>query len=112
MSKLLEERCDLADLLKTKDGVFVLFYASWCPFSMGFLPAYEKHAAGREERFCRMTLDGNEDLFDEYGVEVYPTVLFFKDGKVDKRLDGQPLAGLKDKQLAQLIDSCGGDKDS
>jgi thiol-disulfide isomerase/thioredoxin len=110
MSKLLKERCDLADLLKTKDGAFVLFYASWCPFSMGFLPTYEKHAAGREERFCRMTLDGNEDLFDEYGVEVYPTVLFFKDGKVDKRLDGKPLAGLKEQQLTGLIDSCGVDR--
>jgi thioredoxin-like negative regulator of GroEL len=112
MSRILKERRDLADLLKTRDGAFVLFYAPWCPFSLGFLPVYEKHAAGREGLFCRMSLDGNEDLFDEYGIEVYPTVLFFKDGKVDKRLDGQPLAGLKDKQLARLIDSCGVGKGS
>jgi thioredoxin-like negative regulator of GroEL len=112
MSRILKERRDLADLLKTRDGAFVLFYAPWCPFSLGFLPVYEKHAAGREGLFCRMSLDGNEDLFDEYGIEVYPTVLFFKDGTVDKRLDGQPLAGLKDKQLARLIDSCGVGKGS
>ena len=107
MSKILKEPRDLANRLGTKDGVFVLFYAPWCPFSMGFLPVYEKHAAGREERFCRMELDGNEDLFDKYGVEVYPTVLFFKDGKVDRRLDGKHMAGLKEKQLTGLIDSCG-----
>ncbi len=107
MSRILKERRELADLMKTKDGVFVLFYASWCPFSMEFLPVYEKHAAVREERFCRMAIDGNEDLFDEYGVEVYPTVLFFKAGKVDKRLDGKHMAGLKEKQLTGLIDSCG-----
>jgi thioredoxin-like negative regulator of GroEL len=112
MSRILKERRDLADLLKTRDGAFVLFYAPWCPFSLGFLPVYEKHAAGREGLFCRMSLDGNEDLFDEYGIEVYPTVLFFKNGKIDKRLDGQPLAGLKDKQLARLIDSCGVGKGS
>ena len=106
MSKLLKQRRDLADLVRTKDGVFILFYASWCPFSMGFLPVYEKHAAGRDERFCRITLDGNEDLFDEYGIQVYPTVLYFKGGKVDKRLDGQHMAGLQEKQLTTLIKSC------
>lgn len=107
MSKLLKERRDLAELVRTKDGVFVLFYASWCPFSMGFLPVYEKQAAGREDRFCRINLDDNEDLFDEYGVQVYPTVLYFRGGKVDKRLDGKHLAGLKEKQLTELIESCG-----
>jgi thiol-disulfide isomerase/thioredoxin len=111
MSRIIKERRDLADLLKTKDGVFVLFYASWCPFSMGFLSVYEKHAEGPEGRFYRMTLDGNEDLFDEYAIEVYPTVLFFKNGKVDKRLDGKHLAGLREKQLTGLIDSCGVGRD-
>ncbi len=107
MSRILKDRRELADLLRTTDGVFVLFYASWCPFSTGFLPAYEKQAAGREERFCRMTLDGNQGLFDEYGIEVYPTVLYFRAGKVDRRLDGKHMAGLKEKQLADLIASCG-----
>lgn len=111
MSRLLEERRDLARLIGTKDGVFVLFYASWCPFSLGFLPVYEKHAASREERFCRITLDGNEDLFDEYGIEVYPTVIHFKDGKVDRRLDGKHLAGLSEKQLTTLIKSCAAGRD-
>jgi thioredoxin 1 len=111
MSRIIQERRDLADLMKSSDGVFVLFYASWCPFSLGFLPVYEKHAAGRERDFVRMTLDGNEDLFDEHGIQVYPTVIFFKGGKIHKRLDGKHLAGLKEKQLTELIDSCGINRD-
>jgi len=111
MSRIVQERRELTDLLKSRDGVFVLFYASWCPFSLGFLPIYEKHAAGRERRFVRMTLDGNEDLFDEHGIQVYPTVIFFKAGKIHKRLDGKHLAGLKEKQLTELIDSCGVNRD-
>ena len=111
MSRIIQERRELADLLKSRDGVFVLFYASWCPFSIGFLPIYEKHAAGREQHFVRMTLDGNEGLFDEHGIQVYPTVIFFKSGKVHKRLDGKHLAGLKEKQLTELIDSCGIERD-
>jgi thioredoxin-like negative regulator of GroEL len=107
MSRIIQERRELADFLKSNDGVFVLFYASWCPFSLGFLPIYEKHAAGREQHFVRITLNGHEDVFIEHGIEVYPTVIFFKGGKIHKRLDGKHLAGLKEKQLTELIDSCG-----
>ena len=106
MSKI----CDGQEFRKTvgsDDGVFVLFYADWCPFSRAFLPVFEEHAAGRDEDFIRVLLDGNEDLFDEYDVEVYPTVLFFKSGKVSKRLDGRHLSGLREKQLTDLIASCG-----
>jgi thiol-disulfide isomerase/thioredoxin len=98
---------ELRDLAKSGQGVFVLFYASWCPFSQAFLPVYEKHAAGREREFIRVVLDGNEDLFEEHGIEVYPTVLFFKDGAVARRLDGKHFSGLKEKQLTALIASCG-----
>jgi len=111
MSQIIRERRELAEFLKSNDRVFVLFYASWCPFSLGFLPIYEKHAAGREPLFVRMTLDGNEDLFSEHGIEVYPTVIYFRAGKAHKRLDGKHLAGLKEKQLTELIASCGGDAD-
>lgn len=105
MSKLCNPK-EFREITRSGDGVFVLFYAPWCPFSQAFLPVFEKHAAGRETDFVRVLLDGNEPLFDEHGIEVYPTVLFFKDGKVSKRLDGKHLVGLKENQLTDLIVSC------
>lgn len=111
MSRIIRERRELAELLKSTDRVFVLFYASWCPFSLAFLPIYEKHAAVRDQSFVRMILEGNEDLFEEHGIEVYPTVIFFKAGKAHKRLDGRHLAGLREQELTDLIASCGIDKD-
>jgi len=105
MSKICTSK-ELREITRSGDGVFVLFYAPWCPFSLAFLPVFEKHAAGRDADFVRVLLDGNEPLFDEHGIEVYPTVLFFKDGKVSKRLDGKHLVGLREKQLADLIVSC------
>jgi thiol-disulfide isomerase/thioredoxin len=111
MSRIIRDRRELAELLKSTDRIFVLFYASWCPFSLGFLPIYEKHAAVRDPHFVRMILEGNEDLFEEHGIEVYPTVIFFKAGKVHKRLDGKHLAGLREQQFTDLIESCGIDKD-
>jgi len=106
MSRIIRERRELSKLLESGDGIFVLFYASWCPFSLAFLPTYEKHAAAGDKPFVRMTLEGNEDLFEEHDIEVYPTVVFFKAGKAHKRLDGKHLAGLKEKQLVELIASC------
>ncbi len=97
---------DLREITKSGDGVFVLFYAPWCPFSQAFLPVFEKHAEGRDADFVRVLLDGNEALFDEHDIEVYPTVLFFKDGQVSRRLDGKHMVGLKERQLADLIVSC------
>jgi thioredoxin-like negative regulator of GroEL len=93
-------------MLGSHEGVFVLFYAGWCPFSLAFLPVYEKHAAADDGTFVRMMPEGNEELFDEYGVEVYPTVIYFKAGKAHKRLDGKHLVGLKEDQLAALIAAC------
>jgi len=105
MSRMCDER-ELREAVKSDDGVFVLFYAAWCPFSMAFLPVYEKQAAGREKDFVRVVLDGHEALFDEHAVDIYPTVLFFKSGKVVRRLDGRHMVGLKEKQLTELVSSC------
>jgi thiol-disulfide isomerase/thioredoxin len=98
---------EIQEIVASGDDVFVLFYAAWCPFSQAFLPVYEKHADGREKEFVRIVLNGNEGLFEEHDIDVYPTVLFFREGKVSRRLDGKHLAGLREKQLADLIASCG-----
>ena len=110
MSKLCNPQ-EIQEFSKSEEGVFTLFYASWCPFSMAFLPIYEKHAHGREKDFVRIVLDGNEKFFDQYGVDVYPTVLFLKNGAVARRLDGKYLGGLKETQLTDLIAACGKNRD-
>ncbi len=106
MSRTIEKACDLKTALATGDPLFVLFYAAWCPFSRQFLPVYDKHAEGREAHFIRIALDGNEDVFEEFAIDVYPTVLFFEEGRVSKRLDGKHFVGLTEKQLVKLVESC------
>ena len=105
MNKLCNPQ-EIREIEKSGDGVFVLFYASWCPFSVEFLPIYEKHANGQEKEFARIVLEGNEKLFEKHRIEVYPTILFFKNGAVSRRLDGKHFAGLQEKQLIDLIASC------
>jgi thiol-disulfide isomerase/thioredoxin len=106
MSKLIDNEKELHEVMKTKDELFVLFYASWCPFSQRFLPVYEKLAKDREHKYVRILVDKNDGLCEKYAVDVYPTVIFFKSGEVSKRLDGTYHAGLEEDQMIDLIETC------
>jgi thioredoxin 1 len=106
------ERCVLVDserglneTLKANERVIALFYASWCPFCVDFLPVFQKHAEGEGLGFL-VVQDDQETLGDRYAVEVVPTVLFFRNGKVARRLDGTLGVGLNEKQLTKFIQTC------
>ena len=96
---------DLTKTLDVTECLIALFYASWCPFCTRFLPIFKKHSK-REGHSYIMVQDDQEDMADKYSVKIYPTVLYFKDGIVSKRLDGEAGVGLDEKQLAEFIDSC------
>lgn len=99
-------RSELEKALRSRESVFVLFYADWCPFSMAFLPYFRRHAEGAGRNCVRITIDRDEDLFDKYGVEYMPTVIHFKNGKVARRLDSAPHVGLSERQLLDLLNKC------
>jgi thiol-disulfide isomerase/thioredoxin len=101
MSKI-DVEYGLDGMLKSKDRVVVLFYASWCPFSQRFLPVFERYAKDKTRTCLRVVTDDKASLCEKYSVDVVPTVLLFEKGKVSKRLDGVPGAGLTEKQLASF----------
>ncbi len=83
--------------------LFVLFYASWCPFSRRFLPVYEKCTRGLATPCFQVVVDDREDLCEKYDIAVYPTVLLFENGTVAARLDGVPGEGLDEQKLKKLL---------
>jgi thioredoxin 1 len=96
---------NLDEVLRTKNKVYVLFYASWCPFSRKFLPIYEKCTMNSPTPCLRLMVDNRADLCDKYSIEVFPTVLLFENGKVAERLDGEPGEGLNEEKLKSLLGS-------
>ena len=96
---------DLNEILKTKDRVIALLYASWCPFCARFLPIFKKYAQEDGRHFV-MVQDDREAIADQYSVRVYPTVLFFENGIVSKRLNGVSGVGLDEKQLSEFVGQC------
>jgi len=106
MSRLLKNAQELQEAVQPKEGVFVLFYAAWCPYSQRFLPVFEEIGRSAGEAFVRILADEHEHLCDQYAIDVYPTVLFFKSGNVSKRLDGTFHAGLSEREMKDLVITC------
>jgi thioredoxin 1 len=96
---------NIEDVLKSKEKMFVLFYASWCPHSQRFLPIFEEYARTNPRECMSIVIDDKPHLCDKYSIEYYPTVLLFKKQKVHKRLDATPGAGLTKKQLAKFTEN-------
>ena len=103
----IDNQSDLKGALKKMDRAFVLFYASWCPFSKRFLPIFDEFAKKNTGKCLRVLIDESEDICEKYSISVYPTVLYFKKGKVIKRLDGVSGEGLNEKKLKDFIGACG-----
>ena len=99
------DHSDLIKALGESDRVIALFYASWCPFCARFLPGFQKQIA-QTGRQVVLVQDDQEAMAGAYSVTIYPTVLFFENGAVSKRLDGAPGIGLDEKQLTEFINRC------
>ena len=96
---------NLGEILRTRERVIALFYASWCPFCTRFLPIFMSIAEGKGGHFLSVQ-DDQETIAEKYAVKIYPTVLFFEKGVVSKRLDEIPGVGLQEKHLAEFVRSC------
>ncbi|MBN1938255.1 MAG: hypothetical protein JW843_01615 [Candidatus Aminicenantes bacterium] len=96
----------LEEAIRTRDRLFVLFYASWCPFSMAFLSQYLDHAGGSELCYVRILSNDADDHVRKYGIDVYPTILYFENGKLARRLDGRYLAGISRLALEKFAAEC------
>jgi thiol-disulfide isomerase/thioredoxin len=97
-----QSKGDIENVLKSKEKAFVLFYASWCPFSQRFLPIFEDYAKNNPQECMSVVIDDKPDLCEKYEIDYYPTVLLFKNGSVEKRIDATPGLGLTKKQLQDL----------
>ena len=103
---LIGSEAELEEAVRTRDRIMVLFYASWCPFSQAFLPTYLEHAAAGDPCYARIIVDTGDPLVEKYDIEVFPTVLFFENGKLIRRLDGIFHRGLTKGQLQDFARRC------
>lgn len=98
-------RQDLDTQLKKNRKVLALFYATWCPYCVRFVPTFDKKAAslGFESVIHVLLDDYDNPLWDDYDIPAVPTIIFFEDGKVSKRLDGKLGMGLSEEKFKTWI---------
>ncbi len=104
--KEIKTKEDLNRELGAGGNKFILFYSVWDQFCLEFVPAFEKVSASGTGSFCRIAIDDLEEVRLIFGVETVPTVLFFREGKLDSRLDGVPDKGLTAESLAEFVWRC------
>jgi thioredoxin 1 len=97
---------DLDSQIRKNQSVLALFYASWCPFCRSFLKIFDETVLTRDfPCILRVNVDDYDNpLWDDYSIEVVPTVILFEEGKVCRRLDGRFGEGLSEKQLKAWLE--------
>ncbi len=72
------------EVIKSKIPVLVDFWAVWCGPCKMVAPHISKIAEDNEGKIkvCKVDVDENSDIAQEYGISSIPTILFFKNGNV------------------------------
>lgn len=77
------------EVLKSDKVVLVDFFATWCGPCKMLTPVLEKVSTSRIDfDIAKVDVDSNQELAYEYGIEVVPTMVIFKNGEVVGRMEG------------------------
>jgi thioredoxin 1 len=92
--------------LKKNKHVLALFYATWCPYCVRSVPNFDKKASSLGFRNIIHVLldDYNNQLWDDFDIPAVPSIIYFEDGKVSKRLNGKLGSGLSEREFNVWIE--------
>ncbi len=90
-----------AEVLQAQQPVLVDYWAEWCGPCRMIGPILEEIAAEYAGRVkvCKLNVDENQNTPPKYGIRGIPTLMLFRDGKVDATKVG---AGSKSQLIAFL----------
>ena len=90
MSKETNDLSFKADVIESRVPTLVDFWAPWCGPCRIAGPIIDKVAekAGEKAGVYKLNVDDSPDVAAEFGISAIPTVLVFKNGRVDKTFVG------------------------
>ncbi|MGO9644960.1 MAG: thioredoxin family protein [Candidatus Bathyarchaeia archaeon] len=90
--------------LKTNQPLAVVFTASWCPFCSMFTPVFKSTLSKNQLPYGSVDLTSYDNpLWETFDIEVVPTVVIFKNGKVSYRADGMYGGGLPKSVVDDIV---------
>ena len=72
----------------------VLFHAAWCGFCRRFAPIFAALGSDHAHLAIGDVTSDSSPLWDDFEIELVPTVIVFRDGAAVERFDGRPAEGL------------------
>ncbi len=92
------------DVLEAEEPTVVMFWATWCPFCRKFKGEFETLAATKPWRFAAVDLDDEDNpLWDDYAVDVVPTLALFRGGELVDRENGILGYGIDRKMASAFV---------
>ncbi len=89
---------------QSDEPTVVLFTTSWCPFCRRFGPRFVDAAGKADVRTVMAYIDDwDNPLWDEYRIDVVPTLILFEGGKPVHRRDGVLGQGLGQHDLEAVL---------
>ncbi len=78
------------EVLNSDKPVLIDFWASWCGPCMMLAPVIEEIAEdyADEVKIGKVNVDEQPELSAQFGIESIPTVLLFRNGKIEKKSVG------------------------
>lgn len=84
------------EVLQSEKPVLVDFYADWCGPCQMMSPVIEEIAGEvTDAKVCKLNIDENIEIAQQYGVMSIPTFIVFKNGEVAKKdMGAQPKSAI------------------
>jgi len=101
ISRLHQENFESQTLINHKGKTVVIFSADWCPYCISFFNNWNEYSK-IDDVFIADITDVESKLWDDFNIEVVPTMVIFENGILTKRWDGQLQRGLTIDQIESV----------